>query len=54
MYEKIAWENFMKTGDIETFLEYKKLIQLVEVLNEDNVKTNINDIIVEKIGEKSI
>ncbi len=28
MYEKIAWENFCKTGDIESFLEYKKILKL--------------------------
>lgn len=25
MYEKLAWNSFCKTGDIESFLEYKKL-----------------------------
>ena len=37
MYEKIAWDNFMKTGDIESFLEYKKIMELYnfkEVLEE--------------------
>ena len=28
MYEKIAWENFCKTGDIESFLEYKRILKL--------------------------
>lgn len=25
MYERLAWDSFCKTGDIESFLEYKKL-----------------------------
>ncbi len=54
MYEKIAWENFLQTGDIETFLEYKKLIQLVNSLDTESIKRNIDEIIGEKIGEKSI
>ncbi|MEG0872780.1 MAG: hypothetical protein RSE00_02210 [Clostridia bacterium] len=28
MYEKIAWNIFLNTGDIESFLEYKRLICL--------------------------
>ncbi|MDF2865576.1 MAG: hypothetical protein K0R72_385 [Clostridia bacterium] len=28
MYENIAWNNFLKTGNIESFLEYKKIIDL--------------------------
>ncbi len=28
MYEKIAWDNFCKTGDIESFLEYKKINEI--------------------------
>ncbi len=37
MYEKIAWDNFVKTGDIESFLEYKKIMEIYnfkEVLEE--------------------
>lgn len=30
MYKDIAWNNFCKTGSIESFLEYKKLIQIDE------------------------
>lgn len=33
MYEKIAWDNFIKTGSIESFLEYKKIIDLKNRLN---------------------
>jgi len=28
MYENIAWNNFLKTGNIESFLEYRKIIDL--------------------------
>lgn len=35
MYEKIAWENFLKTGDIESFLEYRKLMDLNSRSNEN-------------------
>ncbi len=25
MYEDFAWKQFLKTGDVETFVEYKKI-----------------------------
>lgn len=28
MYEEIAWNNFCKTGNLESFLEYKKINEL--------------------------
>lgn len=28
MYEDLAWNNFIKTGDIESFLEYKRLMEM--------------------------
>ena len=28
MYENIAWNNFLKTGSIESFLEYKRIIDV--------------------------
>ena len=34
MYEDLAWKNFCKTGNIESFLEYKK-IQELKNLNQD-------------------
>lgn len=54
MYEKIAWENFLKTGDLETFIEYKKLIHLIqnEQLNNDLIDGTLDDYINEKLGEK--
>lgn len=36
MYEELAWKNFLKTGDIESFLEYKKIKQLGK--NEETSK----------------
>ncbi len=48
MYEKIAWNNFCKTGDIESFMEYKKLMGLNandEVLDEIENIENIGDIL---------
>lgn len=30
MYENIAWENFKKTGNIESFLEYKEILKTKE------------------------
>lgn len=34
--EKIAWNNFCKTGDIQSFLEYKKLENIN--YNENNTE----------------
>lgn len=28
MYEKIAWETFLKTGNIDSYLEYKSFMSL--------------------------
>ncbi len=30
MYENFAWEQFLITGNLETFIEYKKLMALAE------------------------
>ncbi len=35
MYEELAWKNFLKTGDIESFLEYKKLKDLNKDVESD-------------------
>lgn len=39
MYEKIAWENFYKTGNVESFLEYKYLKNKL-MLGEDESEAN--------------
>lgn len=36
MYENIAWNNFLKTGNIESFLEYKRIIDLKNQLDDEN------------------
>lgn len=36
MYEKIAWNNFLKTGNIESFLEYRKILDLKDKINNGN------------------
>lgn len=28
MYEKIAWDHFYKTGNVESFIEYRKLMEI--------------------------
>ena len=42
MYEKLAWDNFLKTGNIESFLEYRKIAALNNNLN--NIQENNNKI----------
>lgn len=39
MLENIAWQHFMRTGDIEAFIEYKK----IEKINNENRNVNINE-----------
>lgn len=44
MYEKIAWDHFMNTGNLESFLEYKRLLTLQNELQQDQeqiVKKNV-------------
>ena len=38
MYEDLAWKNFLKTGSVESFLEYKKINKLncAETLDDYN------------------
>ena len=35
MYEEIAWKNFLKTGSVESFMEYKKLSSLNNDINNN-------------------
>ena len=35
MYEELAWNNFIKTGDIESFLEYKRLLEINDYIMEN-------------------
>jgi len=48
MYEKLAWNNFEKTGDIESFLEYRRLMETN--LNMNNIE-DVNNKIRQNIGE---
>lgn len=48
MYEKLAWNNFEKTGDIESFLEYRRLMKTN--LNISNIE-DVNNKIRQNIGE---
>lgn len=46
--KKIAWNNFCKTGNIESFMEYRKLMGLSsndEILDEIENIENIGDIL---------
>ncbi len=37
MYENIAWKNFEKTGSLESFVEYKKMMELREQMKYDKL-----------------
>ena len=40
MYEDIAWKHFCKTGSLESFFEYKKILEL----NNNNKIRENNDV----------
>ncbi len=45
MIKKIAWDTFKKTGDINTFLEYKQIENIergIEEIQEIQKITNLN------------
>ena len=44
MYENIAWENFITTGNIDSFLEYKKIKEIKEELKEKLEESEEKDI----------
>lgn len=49
MYENIAWNNFCKTGDLESFLEYKKIVEIYKNINEnesENVSSSTGESLV--------
>lgn len=37
MYEDLAWNSFEKTGDIQSFLEYKEMLKLKSNLKFGNI-----------------
>lgn len=48
MYEKLAWDNFIKTGSVESFLEYRKIL---EINNNLNTVKNIKEIKNQNVGD---
>lgn len=50
MYEKLAWNNFLKTGNVESFLEYKRLVEANNNLSINQMQ-NTNEIIKQNVGE---
>ncbi len=47
MYEEIAWNNFCKTGDLESFLQYKEYKRTLEKTKDtfyQNAGDNINEL----------
>lgn len=49
-FKNLAWNNFCKTGDIQSFLEYRKLNEFTEVESNNtqqlmqNLEVMINEI----------
>ena len=41
MYEELAWNNFCKTGNLESFLEYKKIMEL-NLKNKESIEDKGN------------
>lgn len=48
MIKKIAWDTFKKTGNIDTFLELKQIMNI-----EENIKAESNEIIESKRNNNS-
>jgi len=46
-FEDLAWNNFYKTGDIQSYLEYKKFN---EGVSREFIPQNNNEIIVQNLG----
>lgn len=44
MLEKIAWNTFKNTGNIDTFMEYLKIIKLQEDMSSPSVQHIMRDI----------
>ncbi len=42
MIKKIAWDTFKKTGNIDTFLEFKQIENLENNIKEIQNITNLN------------
>ena len=46
-FEDLAWNNFYKTGDIQSYLEYKKFN---EDVSKEFIPQNNNEIIIQNLG----
>lgn len=42
MFKNLAWENFLKTGNLETYMEYRKLTKIDE--NELDMGDNYSEL----------
>ena len=42
MIKKIAWDTFKKTGDIDTFMEFKQIENIEKNIKEIQNITNLN------------
>ena len=40
MFKQIAWNTFKKTGNINTFMEFKQLRDLEKKIEEENNREN--------------
>ncbi|MEG2348323.1 MAG: hypothetical protein RSB67_01570 [Clostridia bacterium] len=38
MYEQIAWNNFLKTGNIDLYIEYKKFLDIENIKNKNEIQ----------------
>ncbi len=43
MYKNIAWNNFCKTGNINSFMEYKKLQEISENMKLEDLGETLNE-----------
>ena len=41
MYEDLAWENFCKTGNLESYIEYNKICEInnqnIGLINDEGI-----------------
>lgn len=52
MYKDLAWNNFLKTGNVESFLEYKRFLDVNNDLSIDiNNMQNMDEKIKQNVGE---
>ena len=42
MIKKLAWEAFKNTGDINTYLEFKQIIDIEEHIKAENYENSKN------------